>query len=307
MTIANYINDLLYRYDCVIVPNFGGFVTNKTSAYIDENAMYPPTKKISFNSHLQHNDGLLANYMVAKEGISFDEATQKIQAEVVRWKNELEKNPLTIASVGALELNEENQLVFEPNTNTNFLTSSFGLAEVPTSVIERLKEESKPIIPLHEEVVESTEERKRGIPQFIRYAASVAILLTLGMVLVNNYKTSENSQILANEQHKIEQKIQEATFVIENPLPTINLKGSKVSKKDYPYHIIAGAFEIEENAQKKVQQLQRKGFNPQVLGKNKWGLTQVTYNSFTSENEARTALAEIKQNHSQEAWLLIKN
>ncbi len=51
MAIANYIKDLLYRYDCVIVPHFGGFVTNKTSAQIDEDSLtfYPPTKQVGFN------------------------------------------------------------------------------------------------------------------------------------------------------------------------------------------------------------------------------------------------------------------
>ncbi|MDA9349687.1 hypothetical protein N9R21_07960, partial [Polaribacter sp.] len=32
MTVEKYINELLYRYDCVIVPNFGGFITNKIGA-----------------------------------------------------------------------------------------------------------------------------------------------------------------------------------------------------------------------------------------------------------------------------------
>jgi len=67
MAIANYIKDLLYRYDCVIVPHFGGFVTNKTSAQIGEDSLtfYPPTKQVGFNVNLNHNDGLLANYIAS--------------------------------------------------------------------------------------------------------------------------------------------------------------------------------------------------------------------------------------------------
>ena len=72
MNLASYINDLLYRYDCVIVPNFGGFITNKVSAKINENtnSIYPPSKKISFNKHLNVNDGLLVNYVATSENIS---------------------------------------------------------------------------------------------------------------------------------------------------------------------------------------------------------------------------------------------
>ena len=36
MDITKYISDLLYRYDCVIIPGFGGFITNKIGAKLDE-------------------------------------------------------------------------------------------------------------------------------------------------------------------------------------------------------------------------------------------------------------------------------
>ena len=73
MTIAKYINDLLYRYDCVIVPNFGGFITNRIGAKVNPftNNFYPPTKQISLNAHLKQNDGLLVNYIASVENISF--------------------------------------------------------------------------------------------------------------------------------------------------------------------------------------------------------------------------------------------
>ena len=90
MSLATYIKDLLFRYDCVIVPDFGGFVTNKISAQIDEqsNTFYPPTKKVSFNHHLTHNDGLLSNYVASSEHISFQQANQKIVATVSAWNKE---------------------------------------------------------------------------------------------------------------------------------------------------------------------------------------------------------------------------
>ena len=73
------------------------------------------------------------------------------------------------------------------------------------------------------------------------------------------------------------------------------------------YHIIAGAFRDVENANKKVQQLVDKGFNAQVLGQNKWGLTQVSYASFNSKTEARKELNAIKKSVASDAWLFIQN
>ena len=54
MQIDSYISDLLYRYECVILPDFGAFLTQYQSAQIQENtlAFNPPKKKLSFNSQL---------------------------------------------------------------------------------------------------------------------------------------------------------------------------------------------------------------------------------------------------------------
>ena len=106
MNLANYINDLLYRYDCVIVPDFGGFVTNKIGASIDKSTatINPPSKQITFNSHLNNSDGLLANYIASSENISFEKASTAIALSVINWQNVLQKEPLKIGTIGVLAL-----------------------------------------------------------------------------------------------------------------------------------------------------------------------------------------------------------
>jgi len=73
-----------------------------------------------------------------------------------------------------------------------------------------------------------------------------------------------------------------------------------------PFHIIAGAFQFTENAEKKVQQLKTKGFDAKIIGVNKWGLTQVTFNSYSDRNEATNNLYKIQKTVSKDAWLLIR-
>jgi len=298
MTIANYINDLLYRYDCVIIPNFGGFVTNIVSAKVNHftHTFYPPTKQISFNSHLQHNDGLLANYIASSENISFEEATLKITETVKEWSVLLTKETVKIKGVGHFSLNEEGKIIFQPKETSNFLTSSFGLSPVHSTAISRFKKEAIPLLV-------KEEKKKKGIPVFVKYAATAAILLTLGFAGWNGVQQQNQQKIVQNQQKALEQKIQTATFVISNPLPTINLNVSKVAPKKY--HIIAGAFQFEENAAKKVKQLKQKGFDAQILGKNKWGLTQVAFASFSDKNKAINTLRHIKKMVSKDAWLFV--
>lgn len=303
MILANYISDLLYRYECVIVPDFGGFVTNKIGARINEinNTFYPPSKQITFNSHLTVNDGLLANYIASSENISFEKASNAIALSVIKWQNELQTKPLEIGSIGVLSLNENGQIIFEPNNTTNYLAASFGLSTVESSAIKRPKELVKPLVP----VVEKQD--KKRIPTFIKYAATAAVLLTLGGVIGNNiYQQNEQEVLLANQQKALEKKIQSATFVISNPLPTLELKVTKENVIAKPYHVVAGAFQFPENAEKKVNELKNLGYEASILGVNKWGLTEVAFNSFSSKNDAINNLYKIQKTVSKDAWLLVK-
>ena len=78
--IEKHISALLYRYQCVIVPGFGAFLTETKPASLDADThtFYPPKKQISFNANLKNNDGLLANHIALQEKISYGEAVRKI-------------------------------------------------------------------------------------------------------------------------------------------------------------------------------------------------------------------------------------
>jgi len=300
MTLTNYINDLLYRYDCVIVPDFGGFVTNAISAKVNHfsHTFYPPTKQITFNSHLINNDGLLANYMASSENISFEKATQKIAEIVQIWTTQLQTESVVIGKVGSLSLNNEQQITFEPNTTSNYLTESFGMSTLSSPAIKRLEYKTQV-----EKLAPVVAAQKKS-SNFIKYAAAAAIVFTVGIFGWNQLETTKLQEQYAKQQQAVEKKIQSATFVIDNPLPTIQLNVTKETPKNF--HIVAGAFEFHENAEKKLKQLKAKGFQAAIIGKNKWGLTQVIYSSHETRTEAYKSLANIRYNISEDAWLLIK-
>ena len=69
MIIEHHIAQLLYRYPCVTIPNFGAFLTETISAKIQESnqTFYAPKKVIFFNVNIKNNDGLLANHMVTSD------------------------------------------------------------------------------------------------------------------------------------------------------------------------------------------------------------------------------------------------
>ena len=193
-------------------------------------------------------------------------------------------------------MNEKNQLIFNPSNKTNYLKSSFGLTPTQSSVVVRSDQKIIPLNPI--------KKTQRKVPVFIKYAATVAVLLSLSYVGWTGYENKQEQLNFAEDQRKLEEKIQTATFIIENPLATIELNVNKEVPKSF--HVIAGAFQFVENAHKKVDQLNAKGFNATILGTNKWGLTQVAYASFYKKSDAFQSLSDIRKVDSKDAWLLVK-
>jgi hypothetical protein len=236
--------------------------------------------------------------VASSEQISFEKAATAISLSVLNWQNEIKTNAFTLENLGTIALNKNRQIIFEPAKEINFLTASFGLANVPTSLIKR---QNTPTIPF---VTTVASQDKKVIPLFIKYAAAAAILLTLGFVSYNGIQESKQNKTAANQQRALEKKIQTATFIIENPLPTLELNVVKEISK--PYHVVAGAFQFPANADRKVKQLISKGFNAKIIGVNDWGLTQVTFDSYARRNDAINSLNKIKRTVSKDAWLLDK-
>ena len=104
-------------------------------------------------------------------------------------------------------------------------------------------------------------------------------------------------------QKQVENNIQEATFFIQNPLPSVTLT---VKEETMPYHVVSGVFRVEENAENAYQDLIERGYKARRIAPNKHGLFPVLYGSFPTYTEAQHARTEIQKSENPEAWLLIE-
>jgi len=309
MQLQTYISDLLYRYECVTVPEFGSFLTRQVSANINEstNTFYPPKKSLSFNEQIQKNDGLLAHYIADVEKIPFEVANEKIKKRVKILKSLLTQGEtLTFQNIGDIVFNSEGKILFEPSYHLNYLTDAFGLSQFVSPAVTRTIYKETATAVEKKIPIAFTPEKRRKTP-YLKYAAIAVIALSLGGFVASNYYVNqiETHNQLAQEEafQQLDNKIQQATFVIENPLPAITLN---VSKQSGNYHVVAGAFRIEENSFKKVNQLKKQGFNARIIGINKYGLHEVVYGSYETGQEALIALREIRKTSNKDAWLLVK-
>ena len=293
MKFDNYIKDLLYRYECVILPNLGAFVARNTHSIIDEssNIIYPPSKIISFNASIKENDGLLANHIAMCEDISHEKAIEKINKKIIVYKKNLNQGKeLKFKNVGSLSL-KDGSYIFIPSNKVNFLNSSFGLTGFSTSKINR-----------------ANANKNYNVNSYVKYAAILVIALFVGSFIANNYLDEINQANMISyktAEKEIENKIQKATFIIDNPLPAIKLR----LKKQYgDFHIVAGSFRVKENSYTKLEQLKTIGYlDARKIGKNNYGLYQVAYGSYDTRAEAYNALSRIRSEHNINAWLLYKS
>lgn len=310
MLIEKHISDLLYRYQCVTVPGFGAFLTETVSAHVTGSAssFFPPKKVVSFNANVKNNDGLLANHVALQEKMSYELAVIKIGDVVNEWTYLLQnRNRVVLKNIGEISVNNEMNWVFEPANTVNYLTDSFGLSSFVSPEITRevLKQE---VEALEEKApIVFTPERKRDY-SYLKYAAVFVMMLGaggFGYITYNNQKIENQTlAIQKNVQEKVQQQIQEATFVISNPIQTVELA---VVEEKMPYHLVAGAYRSEENAKKAIAELNAAGFEKaKMLPLNNHKLYPVVYASFKTLSEAQIERKNIQKSHNAEAWLLIE-
>jgi hypothetical protein len=176
--ITHLIAELLFKHDCVIVPNFGGFVAQNYNSNFSKgsNMLYPQSKHILFNKNLIHNDGLLISAFMQKNNMPVLEATKNIED----YKDYVQsllfiKKRFELENIGLLYIDAENTLRFEAKTDVNFLLESFGFEPVIANelVIEPEKQVN----------IKQFEDRKITVETIIPKKKSYAKIATLAIGL----------------------------------------------------------------------------------------------------------------------------
>jgi nucleoid DNA-binding protein len=131
--ISQYIRDLLFTHDRVILSDFGAFTAKYRAAKIDEktNTMTPPGKEIVFDPTITKDGGLLRDYMVEQEGISAEDAEKQIMEYVKTIKSKLNAGKkVAFTELGNFVKLKDDKILFTYTPSENLLTDSFGLSNV---------------------------------------------------------------------------------------------------------------------------------------------------------------------------------
>ena len=156
MKIAKHVGDLLYDYECVVIPGLGGFLTQDKPSSINPvtHQFRPPYKQVSFNAFLKTNDGLLINYVARQEGMDYKNAKEQVDQFVMQCDKALHQGKkIHFHNVGYLYLNDNKQIVFSQDPGINYNPEAFGLGSFVSPAITRTTAEEK----IHEKVTAKVE------------------------------------------------------------------------------------------------------------------------------------------------------
>lgn len=122
-----YIQDLLERHQCVIVPDFGAFISDVNPSEFVDMTLTPPVRKLTFNSMLCYNDGVLCKHISSQENISYDSAVELVGQKVRQWKDMLfAGGVLSLPGLGSIKkADTQDFLIFEPEAEPTPSSKSF--------------------------------------------------------------------------------------------------------------------------------------------------------------------------------------
>lgn len=220
MDISRHISKLLFTHDCVIVPGFGGFVSNYQPTRVNklQNQFHPPCKHILFNPALTNNDGLLANEIAAGEEITYEESLRELAAFSRNTLRALEQSkPIVFTNIGSLTLDGEGTIQFAQDHTINYLKDAYGLTAVVSPAVRREGRSNKPLFKDRRTAVGTP---RRSIAAR-RVAAAAVVIVLIAVVGINfsesrQFVSDQWSQLamIYNTQNDASQKTQEPVKIV---------------------------------------------------------------------------------------------
>ena len=338
--LNRHIEILLLDNDCVIVPDFGGFITHNVPARYDEfdKSFLPPLRTLGFNPQLRMNDSVLVQSYVEAYDISYPEALRRIENEVSELKQQLqEEGHYVLEDLGELIVNQDGNYEFTP-CESGILSpdlyglSSFTFSRLDGSVAKEIKihvDEPKEVVetPQLLDFTDNDDDIDKAISikiSWIRNAVAVAAAVVAFFFIATPVTNSDlGTQTMSQLQHSILYKLipQDTTLpavesLIAEPVAAKSDTAVKTKDKEtqlsstpvatHKYCIVVASQVKLSNAELYVEKLKKEGFpNAYVDVTN--NVVRVISAEFSTESEAYRLLNKMNMHEEfYEAWVYKK-
>lgn len=311
--VETHLKELLYKHSRVVIPGFGTLMAHNCPSEQNstKHTLTPPRKKLTFHATDEGNDGLLLNRL-QHAGADLHQANELLFDVASGWKKKLQnENSVQIEGIGTLFRTRDGSIQFASDKDVNYLPSSFGLAQLDLRPITREEAATEPQKPqvlaregrIHLRTAEEIEEEESPLLPWLKYASMILLLISVTATAYFFYTKEQEKRERIDDMVNMELTghIEGSVFYQESPLklPPVEVE---VRNK---YHVVAGAYRLRENADRRLKELRNEGYDAKYLGENKFSLHQVAFGSFETRREARKLLSEINESSGEsDAWIL---
>lgn len=134
----------------MILPGIGAIVAEYIAASIDfeSGRILPPQRRISLNTAIRHDDGMLATSIARAEQIKFEEAREILHRATADILSILSaEKEYSLGSLGRLILGEEERINFYPSLTPEEACRAIGMAPVPSRLPSATSQEERTATP----------------------------------------------------------------------------------------------------------------------------------------------------------------
>ncbi len=258
-----YIQQLLNQNQRVIVPGFGAFMSSTEGGIV-------------YNQFLNFDDGALSGMVAEKEGVSADEAKQKVQSFVDALKQQLDNGEtVSLEGIGTLKRNNESvEFTADSNASTSGVNIDIVQAVADASKSEAASEPEVKVVPSsdYSYQYDDDEDRKRKKWLVVILIALLFLVCIFLCLFVINKDNCVYNFFFGEEETKVEQVVAPTTVApadtttVEDAAPAEEDSHIVKIASDKRYNIIVGTYNNEAAAANRVKQLKEKGFDNAAVG-----------------------------------------
>ena len=333
LRIVAHIERLLWTQDCVILPEWGGFVRQTQPATYNKvtHSFCPAHKELTFNATLRHTDGLLTEAYRKAYSVDYPQAQLLVEEDLQALRNQLQtERQVLLGRLGTIALGDEEQLIFTPGDESWLNADSYGLKAftcVPLPLLEEQQAVAQPVAaPIQKRSVYYIPIHRRALQGLTGAAAAVLLFFCVSTPVTEVSRTAYTASFLpteitttlreapsstppasptAEEKPVDQESLVEETTVKPEP---VQPKATMVDKPATPrkmYHLVIASFPTEDQADEFMGTVDRKQYRQ--MGKvTRGGKCRVYAARFDNRAEAERQLAQLRQtDRYKDAWLFI--
>ncbi len=319
VNVAQLIAELLYEYDAITIPKFGGLTSAYRSAAIDQVAgkLAPPTKELSFNQNIVVNDGLLLGQLQERYDLTSTEAESYLDQFVTELKGRIDRGEkVSFPNIGQFYVGSDQKVSFVPE-KTNFNADAYGLPDVKFYPIT--KGGVKPAFDKVATTPPPAEPKKQVAPQkegigwesfLIPILGLLALLLVFysqrDFFFPSNTSDEDNPEAaihLDDIPNRAEGKdISEDDIIIDDSGEEQDVVIAPTQREAI---VVIGLYSESQNVRKAVERIYKMGY--EAVTDEKDGNFRVAARfGYTGEDELKRIHARLKRTFDKNAWIMSK-